>query len=215
MEEFGDPRKALGGPGTVTLFLALYLLVLAFFILLNSMAAYEEVKSKAVLESLSTTFASQGAATGDDPFLAAAGESAAAREFQAQVGRLVQAAIPAARVELLRPGRLMQVEFPADMLFLPDSAALRPGQVPLLDRLVAAMSVPPPGLRYELDFTIGAGPAPQLARAGAFARGMAERGAAPRGVLVGIDSGDPRRATLLFRTVAEDDGRLSFGAPRQ
>lgn len=218
MTEADDPRKTMGGPGTLTLFLSLYLLVLAFFILLNSMASLESIRSKAVIQSLSNTFASAGPGGRDDPFVANFGDLQAAREFQTQVARVFQTAIPATRVEVLRPGRLMQVQFPADTLFLPDSSALRPGQFPLLDRIVAAMSAPPAGMFYEIEFGIGSiapaagvlpiGETPEVARAGAFAREIIGRGAAPDSIMVGTALGDPGRVTMLFRIVATDEGRV-------
>jgi hypothetical protein len=217
MQELDDPRKAMGGPGTLTLYLSLYLLVLAFFILLNSMASVENVKAKAVLESLTTTFTGTGPGGRDDPFVANFGDLQAAREFQTQVARVFQTAIPAARVEVIRPGRLMQVDFPVDALFLPDGAELRPSQTALLDRIVAAMSAAPPGLLYEVEFSIGSvapaadvlpiGETPQVARVGAFAREIIKRGARPAAILVGTALGDPGRATMLFRIVAADEVR--------
>src|SRR5690606_16970091 len=122
---------------------------------------------------------------------------------------VLQAAIPAARVEVIRPGRLMEANVPVDSLFLPGSAEMRPGQVPLVDRLVAAMSAPPPGMRYEIEFSIGSlavagdilpiGETPQVARAGSFARTMILRGAAGDSIVIGTGVSDPARATMLFR----------------
>ncbi len=217
MDGINEPQKTFGGRGTLTLFLSVYLLVLAFFILLNSIASYEEVKAKAVMESLSTTFADFGPGGTTDPFVANFGDLAAARAFQQQMTRVFEAAIPAAQVSILRPGRLMQVELDAASLFLDDKAAIRPGQLPLLDRIVAALSAPPPGLRHELEFVIGAPPGadgalpigetPQVARAGAFAREMLARGAPPQALTAGLRLGSPERVRLLFRTLGEDEGR--------
>ncbi len=207
----------MGGPGTMTLYLSLYLLILAFFILLNSMASVENLKAKAAIESLSRTFTGAGPDGRDDPFVANIGDLQTAREFQTQMARVFQTAIPASRVQVVRPGRLMQVDFPADVLFLPGTTEVRLGQMPLLDRIVAAISAPPAGLLYELEFSIGTAiPAdgilpvdqtPQVAKSGAFAREIIKRGAPPAAILIGTAPGDPTRVTMLFRIV-DAEGRM-------
>lgn len=222
MEGGDETRKPGGHSGALTLFLSVYLLVLAFFILLDSMSSFEDVKSKAVMHSLSSTFTDTGTAGPSDPFVSNFGDAQTAREFQAVIAEVFQAAIPAARARVLEPGRLLQIDALVDELFLPDQPVVRPGQTALLDRIVAAISAPPAGWRYEVELTLPSlalaggrlpiGETLQASRGGAFAREMLQRGAPPEVVTVGIESGDPLRLRILFRTMGEDEGRIDFGA---
>ncbi|MCZ6606840.1 MAG: hypothetical protein O7A64_04130, partial [Alphaproteobacteria bacterium] len=89
-------------------------------------------------------------------------------------------------VEIVQPGRVMRVVMPADALFLLGGTEIRPARFPLLDRLVAALSGRPPGVRFDMEFLIGSAYTPdndlplrqtlEMARAGAFARAMLSGG---------------------------------------
>lgn len=215
MDEWGDsPRVPVTGKATPTLFLSIYLLLLAFFILLNSISTFQEVRSRAVMDSLSSTFATLLPARIQDPLVSQVGEVLETRSFQDKMARLFQTAIPATEVKIVQPGRLMLLVMPVDALFLPGKAELRPGRRPLLDRAVAAMAGPPAGLRYTAELTIGTprpeaallpiGETLETARLGAFAREMVARGCDPAALTVAMEHGDTRRIRLAFRShVAE------------
>ncbi|HEC14687.1 MAG TPA: hypothetical protein ENI72_02910, partial [Rhodospirillales bacterium] len=130
-----------GGGGTIALFLGLYLLILAFFILLVSISTVEKKKSSAVMDSLSSTFttilpsSSKLMAFREDE-----GDVLAGQRFQESVTRTFTATIQVAKVEIVQPGRLMRVEIPTDSLFVAEGIEIRPAQYPLLDRIVASLS---------------------------------------------------------------------------
>lgn len=198
-----------GNKSTVSLFLSLFLLILAFFILLVSISTFEEVKSNAVMDSLSSTFRTVLPASGDPTeFTAKDGDVFAAQQFQDQVTEIFSAAMQVAKVEIVQPGQRMRASFPIDSMFSADSAELRPVALPLLDRIVAALSGSPPGLKFEMEFLIGAEyldgntlPVNQtlsLSRAGEFAREMAGRGLPPKSIAVGIEPGDAKRVNVWF-----------------
>jgi len=199
---------------TATLYLSVFLPLLAFFIFLNSISTLHVVRAKAVMDSLATAFSSL-LPNGEAAFAATNGNVVAAREFLKAAGEVFETAIPAAKVRIIPPGRLMQVTMLADALFLPEKADVRPGQGALLNRLVAALSTAPPGLRYEMSFTAGSPTADRLpvgeglavARAGALAREMVRRGAPPGTVVVGVAPGEAATAHIIFRVIADEDGR--------
>jgi len=206
---------------TTALFLALYLLVLAFFIVLVSISSPEEVKSRAVMNSLTSTFASLLPPTTDLTTLASReGEVLAAQAFQEQVQGVFATEIRVVRVEMVQPGRLMRVVMPTESLFMPGTTDIREAQFPLLDRIVASLSVTTPGLRYDLEFIIGSryesgtnlptGETLETARAGAFARAMLQRGAPPGSVAVGLRPGDPAEIVMRFYVRPENEVRLQF-----
>lgn len=208
----------------VTLFLGLYLLVLAFFIVLVSISTPEQVKSKAVKDSLSSAFSSLLPPTmRPETFLAKEGDVVAAREFQERITGVFAAAMRVARIEIVQPGRLMRVLVPADVMFEAGGSRIRDTQIALLDRVVASLSARPPGLRYDMEFVVGSadsgggamptGQTLEIARAGAFAREMTGRGAPPDSVAIGVRPGDPGDVAIWFWVRGADETILRLRGP--
>ena len=214
------PEKSTA-QANVALFLSLYLLLLAFFILLNAISSFEDVKSQKVMDSLSSTFTSLVSVQDGARFTGQLGDVVATREFMVDAQGVFEAAIPAAKVDIIEPGELMQVDMRSDALFLIDSAKIRPAHTDLFDRLVSALSNAPEGVRYIMEFQIGSdyatgtnmpiGETLSVARAGAFAREAMSRGVPPDLVLVGIKHGDPDQLRIRFRIVYDDATQLNFG----
>ncbi|NQV47690.1 MAG: hypothetical protein HQ504_07905 [Rhodospirillaceae bacterium] len=219
-EEFHDPTEGHGG-SSIALFLALYLLVLAFFILLVSISTVEEVKSQAAMDSLSSTFTTilppslqLTAVSGSD------GEVLAGQQFQQEVTQIFSTTIQVTKVDVIQPGRLMRVKLNSDILFETDKADIRPSNQPLLDRIVASLSSRPTGFRYDMEFIIGTayavgkslpiGETLEIARAGVFAREMLGRGAPPDSVAIGIKHGDPKEISIWFYIRDIDEAQLKF-----
>ena len=210
------------GGSTVTLFLALYLLVLAFFIVLVSISSPEKVKSNAVMDSLTSVFSSVlPPTTSPTAFTADEGDVIAAREFQRTISDMFATQLRVARVEEVQPGRLMRVSLPIEALFQGGQAVLRENRLSLLDRIVAAISSRPPGLRFDMEFVVGrareiggpSSPSPtaEINRAGAFARRMLARGAPPDSISVAVGPGDPERALITFYVRSLDETAIPFG----
>lgn len=204
----------------ISLFLSLFLLILAFFILLVAISTFEDVKSQAVMDSLTSTFTTV-LPTNSDPteFTAKDGDIIAGQQFQDQVSDIFSTAMPVAKVEVVQPGKKMRAAFPIDSMFTHSSSDLRPVSIPLLDRIVAALSNPPSGLQFDMEFVVGANylkdrklPVHQtlaLSRAGSFAREMAKRGAPPNSIAVGIEPADPKRAIIWFYVREKPPGSIS------
>jgi len=224
MDEFDTlqrPQPESAAHHTTALFLSLYVLMLAFFIVLVSMSSYEKIKSRAVMDSLTSTFASLLAPSGElTAFASKEGDFLAAQAFQEQIGAVFSSPIRVARVEVVQPGRLMRAVMASDSLFLSGTAEIREAHIPLLDRIVASLSVVTPGLHYDMEFLIGSVPAPggllavagtlESTRAGAFARAMSARGAPPDTIAVGVRPGNPGEIVMRFFVRPADEVRLEF-----
>ncbi len=224
MDEFDTlqrPRSERADGHTTALFLSLYVLVLAFFIVLVSMSSPEKIKSRAVMDSLTSTFASLLPPSGElTAFTSKEGDFLAAQAFQEQIATVFSTPIRIARAEIVQPGRLMRVVMASDSLFLPGTAEIREAHILLLDRIVASLSVTSPGLHYDMEFLVGSLPAPggllavaetlESARAGAFARAMSGRGTPPDSIAVGLRPGDPREIVMQFFVRPLDEVRLEF-----
>lgn len=201
--------------GSIVLLLSLFLLLLVFFIVLNAQSVQTVQKVKAVAASLEKTFPSFVI----DPRLRDGGETVASRAgtvFAVQrldsVGTLFATAVSVAKVETVSPGRLLEVRLPADDLFLPGTATLRPDRQGLLDRVVDALRESRQGERMELDALLGIGPTGTpsqppgpVARGGALARALIADGAPSQNVTVGVERGDPGGVRLLFTLRLADD----------
>lgn len=217
----GGERTKSDASRIMTLFLSLYLLVLAFFILLVSISSTEDVKSKALMDSLSSTFSSVLPPRMDlRNFNATTGEFLAADEFQRQVTGLFSTVIGVVKVDAIQPGRLMRVELDGDGLFEQGQAVVREGQYGFVDRLVSALSSNPPGLRFEMDFVV---PTPwsedmtlpttqdlSIERAGAFARELLSRGAPPGSVSIGLKGSDSETVEIWFHIRSLEENQINF-----
>ncbi|MEQ8322598.1 MAG: flagellar motor protein MotB [Rhodospirillales bacterium] len=213
-----DPPHA---PDIVPVFLGLFLLVLAFFIMLVSISTFEKVKSNAVMDSLSSTFTTVLPPTSDPTaFNAKDGDIIAGEAFQEQVTSLFSTAVQIEKIEVVQPGRLMRLYMPASALFKADEPAVRDDMLPLLDRIVATLSNRPPGLRQDMEVVVGTPltgnfylPVQQgidMARAGELARTMIGRGAPPDSVSVGVKSGDPGNISIWFWVRGIEETEVRF-----
>lgn len=208
-------QKGSGDP-SLSIFLGLYLLVLAFFILLVSLSTIEEMKARAVMESLTATFGnSRPSGTSTGP-----GEGDPALLFERTVIAAFASLVHVARVEIVRPGRLLRAELPAAQVFADEAAALRPAVAPLLDRIVAAVSsAPGGGVAVELALAATDEPgrrALAMARADAFAREMLRRGAPPHRLSIALSPQAGDQVWLTFARVGDTStahAKASGGAP--
>lgn len=208
---------------SLTVFLGLSLLLLAFFILLNSMAQPETVRARAALESIGAAFPSPTRpAEGHEQFVSRDGDFVAAKAFEAEVMGLFADLVPVERQTVAVPGREMMAVIAADSLFAPGSAEIIPSRMALLDRIAKALARHPPGMRFEVDVVLDAPSGEKGAggktsglgavRAGVFARSLLARGAPPDAVAVGLRpvSGAPRQTVFWFHVRTEDEARLPF-----
>ncbi len=210
------------GPNTIALFLGLYLVVLAFFILLVTISTIEETKSQRVMDSLSSAFTSIVPPSADlQTFRSKDGDVLAGQEFQQQITGIFSTELGIDKVETVQPGRQMRLLMSTDSLFFNDEARIRDSMYPVLDRAIAALSSRPSGLRYDMEFVIGvqAGedgktmPTDEslpILRAGAFATEMHARGLAPENLAVGIRPGHVGEVMIWFYTRDIEKTKLKF-----
>ncbi|WP_142848952.1 hypothetical protein [Telmatospirillum sp. J64-1] len=207
-----QPQYRAEPPGASPLMLSVFLLLLAFFILLNSLSTYQDVRGQAVLESVKSTFSPQRESPSLMPERADLGEVLAAQQsFQDRLQSVMEGAIPAVRLNFIRAGRELEAVFHSDNLFVEDQVALRPGRGPFLDGIAAAMAAAPPGLRFEMDVMVGVadgampvGETLEAARAGLVVREMGTRGLDGSALAIGMERGHPGRVRLVFRVRGQD-----------
>ena len=206
---------------TVVQFLSLYLLVLAFFIWLVSLAQFEGVKSLAVINSLKAHFqAVEKEEKKTDLTALVRGKILNSKEFQDVVKGTFSTIIGVEKVDAPTPGRTMRVVMKAASLFENGTTKIRENHIPLVDRLIAALSGRAPGYHFEMEFIVGSeSTSPtrrtvsqisntqslHMARAGVFVRNMLARGVPPDTVSIGLRKGRPDLVKIYFyiRTPSE------------
>ncbi len=222
MDDFEHMATAkTGGGNTIALFLGLFLLILAFFILLVSISTIENVKSKEVMNSLTSTFADLVTPVTDPTdFVSMYGEILAPEDFQERITGVFLTAVSVDRIKVIQPGRVMRVDLQAHELFEDNAAAIRPGRMEMIDRIVASLSANPKNIRFEAAFLIGSTTSQstglptdqtlEMSRAGSFARSLISRGAPPHSISAGVHNGAPSDITIHFYVRDEDLARLDF-----
>lgn len=186
-------------------FLSLALLLMAFFALLNAISSIEQSRSRRVVDSVVSAFSSPfGAPASKDATEPVADIAFAERPFS-DLAAFFRRAVEVVEVAVVRPGRLLQVRLPARRIFARRTAQITVDSEALLARIAAALAAPPDGVRLDLEvFLEHASGAPatrkelRIARAGAVARALVDRGVAPDRVAVGLIDGRPSTLRLVF-----------------
>lgn len=169
------------------LFVALYLILLAFFIMLNAVSEQAANRAAAAMESVNDTFKEtrqQEAERSIDP---SARDVASKDIVLSQVQRTFLAELELEGRFASSGGNTFEVEFPADMLFQRGSFRVRSDMTPFLDQLIAAVQSAPAHKPQQLAILFGSGAGavdremtrPQeiaVRRAGAIGRYLKRRG---------------------------------------
>lgn len=203
------PRNAL-----LLQMLSVYLLLLAFFVVLNSISHVEAARTRAVSSSLNETFAANGRpAERTDLFTSDAGNAPSDAAMLARVGALIRTELALVEARDVVPGRVMQVTLPADSLFVPGREAIDALRRPLIERIARVLANPPASMRYDLDIILGTDDGRQLAtrRSAWLASIFTAAGAPPRSIAAGTDRQSSGTLTLLFHVRPRGEGRFTFG----
>lgn len=138
------------------MFLSLFLLLLAFFILLNALSTFEETKSRKVIQSVASTFQAQLAKKNvREILISTLGPVPQPEEVMAEVERLWITAIPLTTVETLTEGRVMQFEMPVNDLFIGGQLDVRADRKDLIKATALALAARLEGFTSEMQFVMG------------------------------------------------------------
>ncbi len=138
----GPLTRTLAGqsdPNVIAL-LSLKLLLLAFFILLNALSVIEEDKQRVVIDSVSQAFDGRIQAYKNlSEQAAGAGQLSGARELAEELADLLDATLPAIRLNEGASNSEVRVELPSSMLFAKSATELNSGRDLMLQRLTKAV----------------------------------------------------------------------------
>ncbi len=222
--EFKDASKLRGGsssPIMLSLFLSLYMLLLAIFILLNSITTFEESRVRQALGSVADKFRtntqhSDEISSSDER----SGDSVLRTQFFSGLEQMFAERLPIAELKIVSDGNVMRTTVPIGDIFRDESMALHPGSDPLTDALADSLVIRTAELRYEIEFLIATGPAfpsgnqlgevLEIRRAGAFARKLRELGVKSEAISVGLHRGDPKILQMNFYARRVDSASITF-----
>ncbi|MCR9072052.1 MAG: hypothetical protein NXI18_10060 [Alphaproteobacteria bacterium] len=213
-----EPDKGASQP----LFLSLFLLLLAFFIMLNAMSTVEQGKSDRVLESVKRAFPSGlSSDLGEDPLDSDPGQ-VIDQSVRAALGAVFRELLPAVPVEIEPDGNPIFVSIPAARVYAAAAGGVTPVMAELAGRLAPILNAPPAGTRLDLQILYGFAPDIDrrlrdelIFRASETVRAFADHEVDPEILSAGLEPRDPDTVRLVFRThpaEATDPGRN--GAPQ-
>ena len=192
---------------SATLFVSLYVVLLAFFILLNAISVIDDRRHKEALHSVLSTFSLPQDLMSEVP-RDATGRDMLVDPVFAELRELVELSLPLDKQTVTRNGAMLFMEFPAERLFEVRSTVVRPDMEPFLERLTSTLTRWQDGVQMDVDIIMGTGqPLPsapsaasyiELARAGQLARLLIARGVAQDHISISTESGMPGTLKLVF-----------------
>lgn len=206
-------KQANGGgsaaPNTNILFLGLFLIVLAFFIVLTSMASFEQAKSKDVIGRLKAEFVSRSTldilSEQQDQDAEARGESF--RALRDKTYDSIELFIPKAKKKVVEDANALQFVFSLNSIFKPNEAEIRPEKRGFFEHTVRTIKSAPDKYQYAVEALIGNGKmtsaSPQqvnlaMRRAAVLARFYTEQGVNPKAISTGVNEQKAGVMTMNF-----------------
>jgi len=150
-------KRLFGNEGTLGLFVALYLILLTFFILLNSMSQHAAIRAAAAMDSVNATF-SHPRQLKNDPTIDPSASQVASQDRALSV--IQQAFVASMNLEGRfgsMGGNTFEVQFPAGQLFQRGAFRVRPDMTGFLDQLVEGVQRAPTGKHQQIAILFGSG----------------------------------------------------------
>lgn len=194
---------------TIFLFLSLYLLLLAFFILLNTISETRDERVAQAVVSVKESF--QNFSPPSREFLESAANPdslIAAEAYLDDIQNVFSAQLKNAKYQRKTNGTLLRALIPVDDMFEHKSERMVPATGMLLDAIANGLGTSRMGTRREIEMIIGTGerlPSDkalggvlELRRASAFARALRARGVNGNSIASGLRQGDSETVQLTF-----------------
>ncbi len=198
-----EPDKGASQP----LFLSLFLLLLAFFILLNALSTIEPGRSNRVLESVQRAFPAEFRAQFGDGVLEADPGQVIGETVRAGIGTIFRQVLPVARVTVEPDGNPIYVSAPVARVYARAAGGVTPVGERLASRLAPLMAAPPAGSVLELDVLFAVAADERGAAREARGRAVSDlvdhfvrSGIDPALVSAGLEPGQSDTVRFVFRT---------------
>ncbi len=203
MDERDQAAEADARESGALLFIALIVLLIGFFVVLNHASRIEGARSRAVMGSVVDTFApSDRGADTSHAFTADLGEVLQNGTLAHRLGTLVATAFPLAKVTEVKPGEAYRVDLPVTSMWIGDAAAPSASGQGFIAKVAALLAAPPPRTAYRLaawlDPATQGGRDTAIRRVSDFAGALVAAGAPRAAVGSGLAPGRPIMLRLDF-----------------
>jgi hypothetical protein len=208
----GAGRSRVQAAG-LTSVLSLFLLLLAFFIMLNSLAQFEARRTRAVLGSLAATFNVSDPDGNSRTLGSCVGHVQAVDDLERDITGLLRTLVGFGSFELIRTGNLLSTSIDNDILYADNASASE--ALKNLVEPVAGLLAEASG-EVTIETTAYARPAGgkvvgarraaikmAAGRAGTAVRTFTEFGVLPGQLVVALEDGDPDQTRFEFRVLAK------------
>lgn len=176
-----EPGAHAGQSGNDVLFLALYVILLAFFILLNANASLSERKTQAVMETFQPAFVL--------PQVPADATALSVTSIETRLLDVFRNHLPTGEWQLQTLEGRIELALPLHRAFSTDSAVLQPGRISLVRQLGGIIGEAQDDSGLDVLLMIGgADQALARRRAAALARDLVRSGIVPTRFEAGTDS---------------------------
>lgn len=205
------PDMSEGSTRIAQLYVSLFLILITFFMVLNSVSNQQVAKAGAVMESVQSTFRKKFTAPVEViDLLAENGLVSHSDDYYREVEGIFAAMIDFPGAFASPGGELLQAELPVSVLFALDQVHVRADQTRFLNTLADMLAASAPGERREVEIVMAA-PASVLTdetpwanghvlRMAAFARDLEDRGVSPAAISTGVVIDDRNLVWLNFTT---------------
>ncbi len=204
----GPKQNSDAASQSAALFVSLYVVILAFFILLTANSQFDAEKTESVMDSVNKAFAMQVQTdtTFTDPSV---GDEMSVQMVFDDIQQSVMSLVPMKEMDILTDGNRMVMTMETDSLFYPTDRNIRQDRAEFFDRLVQTLGKwQDDGSQIAVHFLqtlerqaaedMTAQNQIEVARAGNFARTVENRGIAPENVRIGIHQGDAQLLHFEF-----------------
>ncbi len=210
------------GDSSMGIFVSLYLLLLAFFVVLNSISNQEQSRAGAVMESVNSAFKKQFAPKANFIDLLTKPDAIAPNdEFVDDVRGFLASVLGLEGRFPTDGGNLLQVNLPVSAIFETGTAALRPDRDAFIAQLTDMVLREKPGEHREVEFIFEIGarslsvtPQPEqtlaVRRASLLADSLILEGFPVAGLSTGIVPGAAETIRVVFRSRVQNAGAVTF-----
>jgi hypothetical protein len=204
-----------------SMLLSLYMLLLAIFILLNSITTYEESRVRQALGSVADKFRTNTQLSDDTaPAEERSGDSVLRTTFFSGLEQMFAERLPIAAMSRVQDGNVMQVTLPTERIFREGSMEVLPDSESFLNALADSLVITRPELRYEIELLISSGAGLpsgaklgevlEIRRAGNFARQLRLLGVGSEAISIGLKRGDPETIQFSFFARRINEASITF-----
>lgn len=193
--------------GTPVIFVSLYLLLLAFFIFLQSISVLKEERVRDVLGSVNIAFKGLSTETPTDEEKKLSGEEQGTQQFRAKLRNVFETAVPLVESRMTEGGTRLQFTVSLDQVFKYETAEIWESQESFLSEVAATLIDRNLNTATDIEILIGTGPelpegdiADNLAsqRVDKLAETLLARGVPSRNLSLGLTAGDAGQVNFSF-----------------